>query len=271
MSNALRPVKPIDLETIIPRLPDGPRPELRWVSPCSLMVDEAYQRGLSKESYRLIRKLAANFAWNRMKPPIVVAVGDTTLHVIDGQHTAIAAASIGLPEIPVFVVTATDTESRAAAFVGHNTDRLRVAPLTVYQALLAANDPDAMDVANVCRRAGVRIRNLNQASVVAEGDTMAIGTIRALIKRLGVRKSRAVLEALTKGRRAPISSHEIMAADKVMHQLRPGCSVEQLAAVVMAGGDDVFFEARTRASRLRQPVRDVLADLWAQSIGKAAP
>ena len=267
-ATSLRKIRAITLPADAKRLPAGPRPRLDWVNPTSLLVDQTYQRGLSKESYKLIAKIAANFAWSRMKPPVVVDIGAGALHVIDGQHTAIAAASIGLDLLPVFVVVAPTLEGRAAAFVGHNSDRLRVDPITVYRALLTAGDPDAMDVANVCMRAGVRIRNFNKGSVVAEGDTMAIGTIRGLIKRLGVRKSRAVLEALKKGQRAPISVHEIMAADKCLHVLRPQSNLDQLAAVIRAGGERAYLDARLNATRSKRPVRDVLAEYYAGHLDK---
>lgn len=71
----LRPIQAIDLKGVPAALPQGPQPRLVWVPPTSLLVDETYQRGLSKESYRLIRKLATGFAWNRMKPPVVVDTG----------------------------------------------------------------------------------------------------------------------------------------------------------------------------------------------------
>jgi hypothetical protein len=267
-ATTLRQVKPIPLDKVEKRLPAGPRPRLEWVKPTSLFVDQTYQRGLSKESYKLIEKVAANFAWARMKPPIVVEIAGGGLHVIDGQHTAIAAASIGLEEIPVIVVVAPTLQGRAASFVGHNTDRLRVDPITVFRALLAAEDPDAMDVANVCKRAGVRIRNFNKSSVIAEGDTMAIGTIRTLIKRIGVRKARVVLEALKNGQRGPISSHEITAADKCLHVLRPDSNLEQLGAVILAGDEKMVLDARLRATRERRPVRDVLAELYAAALDK---
>lgn len=168
----------------------------------------------------------------------------------------------------MFVVEAESDAQRAAAFVGHNTDRLRMAPITVYNALLAAGDPDAQDVANVCRRAGVRIRNLNNTSIVAEGDTPAVGTVRALIKRRGVRKARATLEALVKGRLAPISAHEINAADKLMNELRPDCGVDALAAVILQGGEETFLAARAAATRQKQPVRDVLAAAWLAALDR---
>jgi hypothetical protein len=262
----LRPIAAVKLPGVKVQLPAGARPELFWIPPTGLLVDEAYQRGLSKESYRLIRKLAAGFAWNRMKPPIVVKT-ESGWHVIDGQHTAIAAASIGLKEIPVLMVEAGTAQIRAAAFVGHNTDRMRVSPIAVYRAMVAAEDPDALDVANVCRRAGVRICAFNNASVVAEGDTMAIGTIRALIKKRGVRKSRFVLEALRKGRLAPISAHEIAAADRLMHGLPPGCDMDVLAAIVRADPDG-FHLARVSAVKQKRLVCDVLAERWAAALAK---
>jgi hypothetical protein len=98
--------------------------QLKWLAPTDLLVDATYQRDLSERSMRLIRKMIENFSWNRMKPPIVVQVGPASLHIVDGQHTAIVAASIGIPQIPVFVVKAEGLDERARAFVGHNTDRV---------------------------------------------------------------------------------------------------------------------------------------------------
>jgi len=268
MTGKLRPIAAIPLGKITVCRPEGPRPHLVWVAPTALFVDELYQRSLSKESHRLIKKLAVSFAWERMKPPVVVDAGEGTLHIIDGQHTAIAAASIGLEEIPVFVVSAPSSTSRALAFVGHNTDRVRVTPLTVYQALVAAEDPDALDVVNVCRRAGVRIRNFNNASVIAEGDTMAIGTIRQVIKRRGVRKSRVILEVLKNAQRAPISGHEIVAVEKILCETRVDCDAAALAAVICAGGNTGFLNARTRATRERRTVRDVLVEAWLAAIDR---
>jgi hypothetical protein len=157
---------------------DGEKPSLKWVAPTSLLVDATYQRDLSERSIRLIRKMIEEFRWNRLKPPIVVQVGPASLHIVDGQHTAIVAASLGIPQIPVFVVKADTLDERARAFVGHNTDRVVVSPFDIYRALLASGDPDAVDVDNVCKRAGVRIRNISPSSAIAEGDTAAIGLVR---------------------------------------------------------------------------------------------
>ncbi len=64
------------------------------VKPSTLLVDERYQRGLSERSIKLIRKIVSEWDWRAFKPPVVVDVG-AGLEVIDGQHTAIGAATHG--------------------------------------------------------------------------------------------------------------------------------------------------------------------------------
>lgn len=142
-TSTLRAIKPLEIPGLKPAKVDGERPSLKWVAPTSLLVDATYQRDLSERSIRLIRRMIENCAWNRMKPPIVVQVGPATFHIVDGQHTAIAAASLGITEVPVFVVKANQVDERARAFVGHNSDRIVVSSFDIYRALLAAGDPDA--------------------------------------------------------------------------------------------------------------------------------
>jgi hypothetical protein len=113
------------------------------------------------------------FAWNRLKPPIVVQAGPASFHIVDGQHTAIVAATLGISANPGLRRQADTLDERARAFVGHNSDRIVVSPFDIYRALLASGDPDAVDVDNVCKRAGVRIRNISPSSAIAEGDTAA--------------------------------------------------------------------------------------------------
>ena len=58
--------------------------------------DEEYQRELSSKSIRQIRKIAANWDWSAFKAPSVARTDDPDLYeVVDGQHTAIAAATNG--------------------------------------------------------------------------------------------------------------------------------------------------------------------------------
>ena len=144
---ALRKIMPLPIPAGIAVPSDfGAKPVVRWESPTLLYVDAIYQRDLTERSGKLIRRMFSDFRWNRLKPPVVVEVGDR-LHVVDGQHTAIVAASLGIPKIPIFIVEAVALDERARAFVGHNTDRVIVTPISIYQALVAAGEPEALEVA----------------------------------------------------------------------------------------------------------------------------
>jgi hypothetical protein len=261
---ALRAIQPLPFpDDVTPDL--GPRPELLWVAPTSLVVDETYQRDLKANSYRLIAKMRREFRWNRMKPPIVVRA-EEGLHVIDGQHTAIVAASLKLPEIPVFVVAAETMDDRARAFVGHNTDRVAVQPIDIFRALVAAGDPQAVEVQAVMDRAKVRLRLISPTAALAEGDTMAIATIRNLVKQRGPMLARQVLETLVKAKRAPITAPEIHAAELLLCVGDKRPSPEALTMVVRAAGDAGLMAAQAHAKMAKLPVWRVLAQRWGEKL-----
>lgn len=260
--SSLRPVKPLQLGNLKPADIGGKRPSLMWVTPTSLMVDATYQRDLSERSARLIRKMCENFKWNRLKPPIVVKVEGGVLHVIDGQHTAIMAATINIKEIPVYIVEADTIDERARAFVGHNSDRVSVSPFDIYRALVASGDADATDVANVCNRAGVRIRNISPASLIAEGDTAAVGVIRSLVKRRGVIPSRKVLQCLVKAKCAPIAAVQILAAERILCVDRRSLEIETLSVVVRIDGAEGMASAQAKAKVQRTPYWSELKARW---------
>ena len=116
----MRPVQPIDLGPLVPAdLSGQPGPDFDIVAPTDLLVDDAYQRGISPKSEALIRRIVRTWSWSKFKPPVCARV-DGRLHVIDGQHTAIAAASHGgIQAIPVIVVAIPEMADRARAFVSH--------------------------------------------------------------------------------------------------------------------------------------------------------
>lgn len=255
----LRPIEAIPHPEAIASRPAhlGQRPELRWVAPTSLLVDEGYQRDLGKRSYSLIRTMMQNFAWRKMKPPIVVQV-DGGLHCVDGQHTAIAAASIGLVEIPVFVVEGSSIGERADSFVAHNRDRIVMSPLDVYRARVAARDPVAVDTAEVCMVAGIRIRQTNQFGKVMPGDTHSVGTIQRLVGRRGAAKAKIILGAFVRAGRGPIGPAEIDAAEALMVISRPGTTIDELARVIRAIGDRGVIESKMVAASERKPQKHIL-------------
>jgi hypothetical protein len=155
---ALRRVEPVSLQGIEPGGADMARPSYREVDPSTLLIDDSYQRSLSEKGKALIARMIAAWDWRSFKPPSVVEV-DGELHIIDGQHTAIAACSHpAIDTIPVQVVEAPETAERALAFVRVNRDRVAVSKPEMFHAMVEAGDETAMTVAQVCARAGVTVR-----------------------------------------------------------------------------------------------------------------
>lgn len=213
----LRKISRLNMPDVTPGGADMPEPKFERAHPADLMVDESYQRNLSERSIRLIRKIVANWDWRTFMPPVVVRTRGG-LHVIDGQHTAIAAASHpAIKEIPVMVVRADDVADRAKAFLGRNRDRITVTPNQLHAAAVAARDAEALTIHQVCTRAGVRILKQPPGAVAfKEGDTLAVGTISSLVYRRGALKSRQVLEVLTAAKLAPVPASLIKAAEELL-------------------------------------------------------
>lgn len=247
----------------------GERPELLWVAPTDLWVDQNYQRDLKRQSFELIAKMRREFRWNRMKPPIVVRSEDK-LHVIDGQHTAIVAATLKIPLLPVFIVSAEARDERARSFVSHNTDRVRVQPIDIFRALVSGGDPEALEVDQVLTRAKVRLRQISPSTLIAEGDSMAVGTIRNLVKKRGPLLARQVLETLVQAKRVPISAAEIIAAEQLLC-LERGDRVdrEALTLVIRMLGDEGLMAAQGHAKVSKKPVWRVLAERWRKQVDQA--
>ena len=255
----LRKIVPMTFPETVPAEVSGARPKLVWVAPTSLLVDSTYQRDLSPTSVRLIRTIVAEFAWTRIKPPVAVAVG-AGYHVIDGQHTAIAAATIRLPELPVFVVDAPEVLERARAFVSHNRNRLAITPLDIHRALVSSGDPFACTVARVCRECGVRLRYVTFGQRVDVGDTQCISHVQRLFKRDGEKQARITLTALVRARCAPIQEPQLLAAAALVRDsaVAPG----RLTAAIRIGLDEDLGIARRAAAQQKLRVWRCLADIW---------
>lgn len=269
MNAKLRPIKPMNFPDLKPAKVEGVRPSLKWVAPTSLLVDGTYQRDLSERSIRLIRRMIEDFAWCRLKPPIVVQAGSDSFHIIDGQHTAIVAATLKVPQIPIFIVEAESLDERARAFVGHNSDRIIVSPFDIYRALLASGDPMAKEVDQVCKKAGVRIRNISPSSAIAEGDSASVGRIQNLVKRRGVKIAQDVLTCLVKAKRAPITATEILAVDHVIcSEFKGAIDLVALAAAIRVEGTDGINKAHAKSRINRTPLWRELAARYSTRIGE---
>ncbi len=268
----IRRIRPLPLPDI-PVEPDlGPRPTVEWGKPNDLWVDDVYQREITPRTMRVVKKAVSEFSWAKMKPPIAVMV-EGNLHVINGQHTAIAAATLRVPVIPVMVVQADTVGARADAFVSHNTDQVKVSAIDVFRAMVASGDETALEIQGAMDRAKVRLRPFNQASAVAEGDTMAIGTIRQLYNKRGAMVTRQVLQVLVDAKRCPISSPEIKAVEYVMCELKRGIDLVGLARIIRTDGDAGLRSAQSHSKVGRIPVWRALVERWRgrlANVGRAA-
>jgi len=192
-----------------------------WVDPTTLLIDAAYQRGLTERGINLIRRIVTTWDWRRFKPPIVARTSDDDgfggFEIIDGQHTAIAAASHPtLGKIPVMVVEAASREDRAGAFIGHNRDRLGVTATQLHHSAVAAGDPQAVAIERVCAASGTRLLAQGPGREFKPGETLAVSSISAVIRKRGEDGAIAVLKALVAAECAPISAAQIKAVEMLL-------------------------------------------------------
>lgn len=271
LTHFLRPVAPLCIQGVEAHTPPTGEPIFERVNPCDLLVDEAYQRDLSPKSIALIKKIVAEWDWRRFKPP-VVAFADHGLQIIDGQHTAIAAACHpGVDKIPVMVVEAPELAARANAFIGHNRDRLQVSAMQLHHAAVAAGDELATTIEQVCKRAGVTlVRSAYGSRQWKVGETQAINAVRSLVDKHSAQKARQILEALVWAGLAPIAAHDVKAAEMLftvadyVDQLEPiadGGGTD-VANAIMALGDGADKEARVFAAAQCVPYWRALGVTW---------
>lgn len=267
-ANGLRRVEPITrLSSLAGTVANRP-PELLWVKPTELYVDESYQRTLSRRSVGLITRVLKSWDWTHVKPPIVCRDETGRLEVIDGQHTAIAAASHPeIDKIPVMLVQARSVADRARAFVGHNQDRIAVTPAQIHYSMVAARDPGAIAVDDVCRAAGVKVLKYPPSSnQFKPGDSMSIKGLQKLVQVFGAERATVVLRCMVQANRAPVRAEEAVAIARAFHD-RPTIPTDRLVDLLLAIDYDVAdANARILASDRGIKRGDALALIYGEML-----
>jgi hypothetical protein len=182
-----RPIAPIKIPAKpVPKEVSTEPPEVRLVYPTELRVEPAYQRDLSGKSVSLIRKIVAEWDWAKFKPPVCAETADG-LFVIDGQHTAIAAASHPKAfKIPVLIVSAELVEKRADSFVSHNRDRITMTPFQILHAEAVAGGKEAVNILAIATRAGATVpRNPPQKGRTKPGEIACVSELRKIFRGAG--------------------------------------------------------------------------------------
>jgi hypothetical protein len=221
MQNNVRAIVPVSIAGLTPVAPPTGMPIFESIRPTDLFVDPAYQRDISERGMQQVRRIIESFDWAKFKPPICAYSeheGTTVLKVLDGQHTAIAAASNPyIDTIPVMIVEAEDTISQAKAFIGQNTQNLGVTNLQLHQAALAAADEDALTLELTCAAANVKLlRTPNSYTGDGSRQTIAVKQIESLIARRGRVIARQVLEVIANAERGPVTATHIKAVELLL-------------------------------------------------------
>lgn len=215
----LRSISALPIVGLTPASIGAERPTFEWVDPSKLFIEDRYQRNIAEKSIRLIRKIVETWDWSRMKPPICARDAEGRLFVVDGQHTATAAASHpAIEKIPVMILDLATVENRASAFIGHNRDRVAMTPMQLHHAALAAGDELAVAVGEACVKAGIIIRKTPPSNGEFKlGETVAVAAIMKVVEQKGVAGGARVLGILREADRAPISALEIKATYQLLY------------------------------------------------------
>ncbi len=264
----IQPLEREQLRGVTPAMP-GNRPRVAWIDPRGLWVEERYQREFGRNGLGLARRIVAGFSWLRFKPPICCQVGER-LVVIDGQHTAIGAASNpNVPEIPVLVIEAPDMQERAGAFVGHNVDRLFLTMPAIFQGRIAAGDKDAVGANAACLAAGARIigKPINLANKTPIGDTIAVSTILKIYQRQGAAFLEKTMRVLVEAKRGPVKADEIAGVALIFLGTEDLVPRELVHVVASKSAQAWAAIAAMAAADNRDPIPSALASVWCRELG----
>lgn len=248
----------------------GLAPEVVHLTLSQLRVNDEYQRSLSKASLSRIRKMAKAWDWSSYKAVTVARTDDEAVfEIIDGQHTAMAAASNGSVHIlPCLLVSAATLQEKARSFIGINTAKVGLTPANIYKGQVAAEDPVAVAVSKALEATGCRVVDLPPAKgQYAVGDTMAIGTLLMIAKARGGERLTTLLEMCKAAGCVPIGSKMVKALNLAL-PLEPKAADAAKAPLIRivkgqgAARLEMIANARTGAGgRDYETLADMLAEM----------
>lgn len=251
----------------------GEEPTVEWVNPRDLFVEEGYQRDVGQNGIALIRRIVAEFSWHKFKAPICFRAPefDGALVVVDGQHTSIGCFTRGIERIPVMVYANASAAQRAAAFVAHNRDRVALTMQAVFKADLAAGDLIALQANRACEAAGAKILThaINLTLERPVGETMAIGTLRSIVRKAGADHLERVMRVLVAAKRGPIKAQEISAVSMILLGWKGGRDVDARLAEIVASRSAKRWASlgAQEAGTLPQ----ALTTLWLRALNERLP
>lgn len=240
----------------------GEVPDIDWLDPELLDVDEAYQR---RADQARIDKMVEWFDWRSFGALVVAPRDGGRYAVVDGQHRALAAKAHPMVRlVPCVIIRAAGTPEEASAFIGLNKDRRAISALDGFWASIAAGEHDAVRIKEMAGRAGIEIlRHPASRAEYGPAQTVAAGAIGALLAKHGDRKTLAILEQLAKGRLAPVTSQHLRAAELLLSDAEfEEIDPETLWLAIDGSRATIDADAREFAATHRVPVWRAIASTW---------
>jgi hypothetical protein len=272
----LRPIAPLsDLMGISPNKVSSKAPEPIELEPTDMYVDAAYQRDMSRASLRLVMRMVNGWDWRKFKPPVVTKNASDQFVVIDGQHTAIAAATHpDIKRIPAMFVTMPEVEDQANAFVSHNTAQVKVQPLDLFHARHRGGDAKVREIYDIVTKAGVTISRVVQGVGAnhEQNETVSIGVLEKLYGKYGAARFRQIMTVVGKCGFTPVRADHMRAVAILLYDRDAGereLSAEYLVDLITALNDaDSRMHAAKMASSTKQTKARALAQYWRNQYNK---
>lgn len=271
---ALRPITALDDLAAASRNPIAAPPKIAWIPVERLMIDEGYQRGIGKRGRANILRLVQGWDWNCYKPlSVAPAEGrDGWYEVVDGQHSAIAAATHGSIELlPCVVLAASSRAEKAAAFLGINRDRVTLTAFALFRARLASGEALAGAVDAAMDQAGVGLVESLQSIPTLGRDrpnTAAIGTLSLLARRGGGDWLAWLLSIAVRGEATVITAGLLGGLAAVVER-EDAPPPDRISAAIKAKGWEALGEAAMAAGRRGDRAGRTATDAWVTVILEA--
>lgn len=194
--NAL--AKPGSFKTVERGPQRGAPPSLEFIALDRLAVDPAYQRAAdTAQSRRIIVGMVKGWDWTLCQPLVVSRRLDGSLWILDGQHRHAGAAERGdIAHLPCVVISGIALDSEASTFVKLNTERQRLSQTDIFNAMLAAGDPAAREVALLLDQTGWRMTRKKNPAAWRPGEMISAPKLVRQLKLYGARPVRAALTTL---------------------------------------------------------------------------
>ena len=268
---SLRPIKPITENKPLKRKPMDPPPKIAWLSLDQLVVDEEYQRALSRRGEAMIRRLVENWDWNCFKPLSVAPASDGLYEVVDGQHTALAAATHGSVDmLPCLVLTAATQADRARAFVGINRDRISLTPYALYCAKLAAGDEEAEAVDAALCSSGATLHETFRSDIeYGPGAVTCLRTLLLIVRHGGKARLTRLLRMCIAAGIGPVPSSLLKGLADMITMPEAPTDAELVEILTDLGGDTILDMASER--RRTGQARDQAGAIVQVLMSKAKP